>query len=85
MLRVNLIDSTTSSWVLFDYPLAESSLMDGITQIWVSVIVTVTRHSVHLFIDGEVVDDSIFGFPTDAMGQSVPSKTCQEWSRAVAR
>ena len=73
VLRVNMIDST-SSWVLFDYPLAESSLMDAITQIWVSVIATVTRHSVHLFIDGEVVDDLIFGFPTDAMGQ------CQDMS-----
>ena len=73
VLRANMIDSS-SSWVLFDYPLAESALMDGITQTWVSVIITVTRHSVHLFIDGEVVDDSVFGFPTDAMGQ------CQDMS-----
>ena len=36
---------------------------------WVSVILTVTRHMVNVYIDGDKVSDATFGFPTDSMGQ----------------
>ena len=67
MLRFNLIDKARN-WVLFDYPLQIAPRQDGVTSTWVSVILTVTRHMVHVYIDGEKVDDATFGFPTDSMG-----------------
>ena len=68
VLRFNIIDDN-SNWVLFDYPMTASGSFDTITHDWVSIILTVTRHQVHVFVDGAVVEDSTFGFPTDAMGQ----------------
>ncbi len=67
VLRFNLIDKQRS-WVLMDYPLQISPQQDGITATWVSVILTVTRHMVNVYIDGEKIDDATFGFPTDSMG-----------------
>ena len=71
VLRFNIIDDA-SNWVLFDYPMTASGSFDTITHDWVSIILTVTRHQVHVFVDGAVVEDSTFGFPTDA--RSVPMR-----------
>lgn len=36
---------------------------DQITETWTSVVMTVTRHSVSVFVNGDRVPDSEFGFP----------------------
>jgi hypothetical protein len=67
IIRFNLIDARKGgpgSWVLFDYSLSQAASFDHVTRGWVHVAMTVTRHSVHAYINGKAVKDSEVGFPT---------------------
>ena len=63
VVRFNLIDGS-GTWVLFDYPLQAGGDFDSLTHTWIHIMMTVTRHSVHAFMDGISVADGDFGFPT---------------------
>eukprot|EP01052_Picozoa_sp_SAG31_P029570 SAG31_NODE_2949_length_4871_cov_2.742456_6_plen_410_part_00 len=53
---------TSSCFIQLTWPLALGQF-DQITETWTSVIMTVTRHAVSVFVNGDRVPDSEYGFP----------------------
>jgi hypothetical protein len=59
ILRYNVHDDNTDTpETLFDYPLHDAGDFDSVTNVWVHVILAVTRSACTTFADGTMVDDN---------------------------
>lgn len=61
ILRYNLVDAN-GVWAIFDYDLANAPSFSRITKSWTHVVLSVTRHSIVTYVDGNKVKDRSYGF-----------------------